>query len=142
MVVTDHSPCTAELKRFDSGDFGLAWGGIASLQLGLPAVWTAARERQATAWPTSSAGWPPPPRDRVGLQPQGPDRRRGRRRPRRVRPREATTTVDPAHLHHRNPVTAYAGRTLHGDVRQTWLRGRRIDDDRRPHGELIERGQR
>src|SRR4029077_7137543 len=44
-IVSDHSPCTAELKRFDIGDFGVAWGGIASLQLGLPAVWTEARRR-------------------------------------------------------------------------------------------------
>ena len=47
-VVSDHSPCTAELKRLDAGDFGAAWGGIASVQLGLPAVWTAARARGHT----------------------------------------------------------------------------------------------
>ena len=41
-VVSDHSPCTPELKRPDTGDFAAAWGGIASLQLGLPLVWTAA----------------------------------------------------------------------------------------------------
>jgi len=44
-VVSDHSPCTPSLKRLDTGDFGAAWGGIASLQLGLPAVWTQARAR-------------------------------------------------------------------------------------------------
>ena len=44
-VVSDHSPCTPELKRLEDGDFGAAWGGIASLQLGLPAVWTQARAR-------------------------------------------------------------------------------------------------
>jgi allantoinase len=41
-VVSDHSPCTADLK---TDDFAAAWGGIASLELGLPAVWTAARQR-------------------------------------------------------------------------------------------------
>src|SRR5687767_3519439 len=45
LVVTDHSPCTADLKAFDSGDFGKAWGGIAGLQLGLAATWTGARAR-------------------------------------------------------------------------------------------------
>ncbi|HEY5389581.1 MAG TPA: allantoinase AllB, partial [Solirubrobacteraceae bacterium] len=45
MIVSDHSPCTADLKRLDTGDFGAAWGGIASLELGLPVVWTAARAR-------------------------------------------------------------------------------------------------
>ena len=45
LVASDHSPCPPELKRPGSGDFGAAWGGIASLQLSLPAVWTAARSR-------------------------------------------------------------------------------------------------
>ena len=45
LVVSDHSPCTPDLKRLDVGDFGLAWGGIASLQVALPAVWTGARTR-------------------------------------------------------------------------------------------------
>ena len=44
-VVSDHSPCTAALKRLDTGDFAPAWGGIASLQLGLAAIWTEARPR-------------------------------------------------------------------------------------------------
>ena len=44
-VVTDHSPCTVDLKRFDIGDFGVAWGGIASLQLSLSAVWSEAKPR-------------------------------------------------------------------------------------------------
>ena len=45
LVVSDHSPCPADLKRLDVGDFGLAWGGISSVQLGLPVVWTDARRR-------------------------------------------------------------------------------------------------
>src|SRR5436305_1658309 len=45
LVVSDHSPCTPELKRLDVGDFGLAWGGIASLQVALPVVWSGARAR-------------------------------------------------------------------------------------------------
>ena len=44
-VVSDHSPSTIELKRLDEGDFGAAWGGISSLQLGLSLIWTEARER-------------------------------------------------------------------------------------------------
>ena len=47
-IVSDHSPCTIELKRLDSGDFGVAFGGISSLQLGLPAVRTEARQRGHT----------------------------------------------------------------------------------------------
>ena len=45
LVVSDHSPSTVDLKCLDIGDFGVAWGGISSLQLGLSAVWTQARQR-------------------------------------------------------------------------------------------------
>ena len=48
--------------------------------------------------------------------------------------------VDPARLHHRNPVSAYAGRTLTGTVRQTWLRGVLVDVGAAPRGRLLTRG--
>ncbi len=44
-MVTDHSPSTPDLKLLDEGDFGGAWGGISSLQLGLSLVWTEGRRR-------------------------------------------------------------------------------------------------
>ena len=69
LVVTDHSPCTAELKRADTGDFAAAWGGIASLQVGLAAVWSEARNR-GTRWRTSWAGWPMAPPAWWGWRPR------------------------------------------------------------------------
>jgi allantoinase len=52
-------------------------------------------------------------------------------------------TVDPEALQHRNPVTPYAGRTLTGAVRTTWLRGQvvNVDADAQPLGRLIVRGE-
>ena len=50
--------------------------------------------------------------------------------------------VDAAALHHKNPVTPYAGRTLTGTVRATWLRGRRVDLSGPPRGRLLRRGLR
>ena len=44
-IVSDHSPCTPDLKHLESGDFTAAWGGIAGLQLSLPVIWTEARQR-------------------------------------------------------------------------------------------------
>src|SRR5260370_3526911 len=46
MVVSDHSPCPPEMKLREQGDFQKAWGGISSLQLGLPVVWAEARARR------------------------------------------------------------------------------------------------
>lgn len=138
MVVTDHSPCPPELKKLDPadpdhGDFGHAWGGIASVQLGLPVVWTAARARghdlvDVVRWmstrPAEVAGLPSKGRIAVGcdadLTVLAPDE---------------TFVVGP--LHHRHPITPYAGQTLHGVVRRTWLRGSPIVAGAPPRGRLL-----
>ena len=140
-VVSDHSPATAALKRPADGDFGTAWGGISSLQLGLPAVWTEARRRGHTL--ADVARWMSgAPAALAGLAAKGAIAP-GRDADFAVLAPEETFTVDPVALHHRNPVTAYAGRTLHGVVRSTWLRGVRIADHGRPAahptGRLIDR---
>jgi allantoinase len=134
LVVSDHSPCTADLKRLDDGDFGEAWGGIASLQVALPVVWAGARARgigldQVVRWmseaPARLAGLPAKGAIAVGkdadLVAFAPDQR---------------WTV--GELEHRNPVTPYAGRPLTGAVRRTWLRGQRADGS--PLGRLLSRG--
>ncbi len=48
--------------------------------------------------------------------------------------------VDPTRLHHKNPVTPYAGRTLTGTVRRTWLHGRPVDLSAEPRGRLLRKG--
>ncbi|MFJ9055619.1 allantoinase AllB [Streptomyces sp. NBC_00111] len=136
-IVSDHSPCTTDLK---TADFASAWGGISSLQLGLPAVWTEARRRghgleDVVRW--MSAG----PAELAGLSRKGAIEV-GRDADFAVLAPEETFTVDPAGLFHRNQVTAYAGKTLHGVVRSTWLRGTRIAADgvlTEPTGRLLER---
>ncbi|MDR3034215.1 MAG: allantoinase AllB [Kitasatospora sp.] len=136
-VVSDHSPCPPALKRKESGDFGAAWGGIGSLQLGLAAVWTVARRRGRTladvarwmaAAPAALAGLPGKgmiaagyDADLVALDP------------------DATFTVRGAALQHRSPVTPYEGRVLAGTVRRVWLRGQVITPDSRPAGRLLSR---
>ena len=139
-VVSDHSPCAPELKLAESGDFAGAWGGIASLQLGLSAVWTVARGRGRTLddvarWmasaPAALAGLPAKGRLTVGADADmtafDPDE---------------TWVVDPARLYHRHPVTPYAGRTLTGRVSQTWLRGTALleGEGETPVGRLLKRG--
>jgi allantoinase len=137
-IVSDHSPCTPDLKRFDTGDFGVAWGGIASLQLGLSAIWTSARTRGFTL------------PDVVRWMAQRPAEVAGLRRKGKVAlgydadfcafaPDEAFV-VDVARLHHRNAVSPYDGRALAGVVRQTWLRGQPTDGAE-PRGRLLTRGE-
>lgn len=136
-VVTDHSPSTAELK---TNDFATAWGGISGLQLSLPAVWTEARKRGHTLedvvrWMSTRTA------DLVGLAHKGAIET-GRDADFAVLAPDETFTVDPVALQHRNRVTAYAGRTLSGVVKSTWLRGERIVADgefTRPKGRLLTR---
>jgi allantoinase len=136
-VVSDHSPSTLDLKALDTGDFGQAWGGVASLQLGLPIMWTAARGRgidldRVVGW--MSAG----PARVAGLQRKGAIAV-GADADLAVFAPEETFVVDPAALHHKNPITAYAGRTLQGVVRTTLLRGVEVDFHT-PRGALLRRG--
>jgi allantoinase len=136
-VVSDHSPCTAALKRLDIGDFGAAWGGIASLQLGLPAVWTQAR-RRGHALPAVVRWMAQRPAEIAGL------RRKGRialgyDADFCVFAPDEAFVVDVRTLRHRNPVSPYDGRVLAGVVRQTWLRGHELVDGQ-PSGVLLRRG--
>jgi allantoinase len=120
-VVSDHSPCPPELKRAGSGDFGAAWGGISSVQLGLPVVWTAAAERGVSL--ADVVGWMAgSPARLVGLRAKGviepgrdadlvafaPDE-------------QFVVTADRLLTRHR--LTPYLGRELRGAIRKTWLRG-------------------
>jgi allantoinase len=135
-IASDHSPCTAAMKELGGGDFGAAWGGVSSLQLGLPVVWTEARRRGVSL--SQVAGWMArAPAEFAGLPAKG-----------RIAPGfdadfcifapDESFVVDPKRLHHRHPVTPYAGRRLQGVVRSTILRGEVIDG-KRPRGQLLDR---
>jgi allantoinase len=139
-VVSDHSPSTIDLKQLGSGDFATAWGGIASLQLGLPAVWTEARRRgfpltDVVRWMAAA------PAAQTGLTTKGAIEV-GYDADLCVFAPEAAFTVDARQLQHKNAITPYDGRTLTGVVRSTWLRGRPIDIAAEPHGRLLTRGER
>jgi len=136
-IVSDHSPCTVAMKEVSSGNFGAAWGGISSLQLSLSVVWTEARRRghklsEVVAWMSEA------PAKLAGLRQKG-----------KIAPGfdadfcvlapEESFVVEPDRLYHRNTLTPYAGRRLMGVVRETWLRGERVDLTN-PRGQLLDSG--
>lgn len=140
LVATDHSPCPPEMKRIASGDFRGAWGGISSLQLALPAVWTGARERGFTV--ADLAGWMcAAPARLAGLEGRKGAIAPGYDADLVIWDPEASFAVDPERLHHRHKLTPYAGRTLYGVVRRTLLRGETIYENRdlvgTPGGRLL-----
>src|SRR5699024_4218657 len=134
IVVTDHSPSTLELKDVDTGDFGTAWGGVASLQVSLPVEWTAARGR-GVGLETVVDGMAARTAAFVGLPDKGTIEV-GNDADLSVFAPEDTFVVRAGELEHRNPITPYDGMELHGVVRRTLLAGRDIDFDH-PTGELL-----
>src|SRR2546422_1054440 len=137
-VASDHSPAPPALKCLDTGDFVRAWGGVASLELGLAVTWTGARDRgrdlgDLARWcaerPAGLAGFTRKGRIAPGCDADvivfDPD---------------ARFTVEPGRLRQRHPVTPYAGMPLHGVVRQTFVRGVGVYEEGEFRGGAIGRG--
>lgn len=132
LIATDHSPAPAALKHIEDGDFLAAWGGIASLQIALPVVWTGAAARgiplhRLAGWMSAAPARLAGLGGRKGVIAPGydadlvifdPDRE---------------MIVDSSRLYHRHPVTPYDGARLRGVVMATMLGGEIVFD----HGECI-----
>jgi len=122
LIVTDHSPCPPAMKRLDEGRFDLAWGGIASLSVALPVVWTGASRRgfsldDVARWMSTA------PAALAGLSPRAGSLEAGREASFVVFHPEAEFVVTPDKLHFRHPISPYVGETLLGVVEATYLRG-------------------
>jgi allantoinase len=133
-IGTDHSPAPPALKHLESGDLSRAWGGISSLQISLPSVWTEARRRgfgidDLVRWMAAS------PTRLVGLSGRKGVIAPGADADLAIFDPESSFIVDPAALLHRHPATPYEGRTLSGQVIATYLRGSRIASEGRPEGD-------
>jgi len=124
LIASDHSPCPPAMKETE-GDFFSAWGGIASLQLSLAAVWTGARARRVK--PERVAEWmSAAPARLAGLQSRKGMLAAGYDADIIVWDPEARFVVDPTELLHRHKVTPYSHRELFGKVSATYVGGRRI----------------
>src|SRR6185369_5057380 len=135
-IVSDHSPCPGEMKLRESGDFMQAWGGIASLQLRLPVVWTEARRRgfsllDLTRWLCAN------PARQVSFEPRKGSIGVGYDADLVIWNPDLQFTVTPSILQHRHKITPYAGEVLSGVVQQTFLRGRKIKFSDAPLGHML-----
>ena len=127
MIASDHSPCPPALKLPAEGDCLRAWGGIASIQLALAAVWSTAPSHGATV-PDVGRWMSERPARLVGL-----DGRKGAIAPGHdadlvIWDPEAEFIVNASALQHRHKVTPYEGMRLRGVVHETWVRGARVYD--------------
>ncbi len=140
MVVSDHSPCTPHLKLKEQGNFMQAWGGIASLQFGLPVMWTNAKERgftlkDITNWMSQR------PAELAGLSHRKGELKVGYDGDVVIWNPEASFVVEPGIIQHKHKLTPYNGRKLYGVVEAVYVRGQEVYQrgqfSERPPGQLL-----
>ncbi|KAI7882798.1 allantoinase [Mucor mucedo] len=121
-VVSDHSPCTAQLKKQDTGNFGQAWGGIASVQFGLPVLWSEGRKRGVSL--QQIANWLSlAPAKRTKLDHKKGEIRVGNDGDLVIWRPESAFEINVADVHFKNKLSPYIGETLFGAVDRTIVRG-------------------
>lgn len=124
-VATDHSPAPPALKEMESGNLQKAWGGIASLQLALPVLWTAAKKHQCSLedvckWLCENTG--------TFIHQSKGKIEKGYDADLMVWDPETSFIVTEDMLHHRHKITPYVGEELYGVVEQTWMNGKKCFD--------------
>lgn len=132
LVATDHSPAPPAIKHLDDGNFLTAWGGIASLQVALPVVWTAAR-RRGIAFERLAQWMSAAPARLAGLANRKGAIAAGHDADLVIVDPDRELHVDASRLYHRHPVTPYDGARLKGLITMTMLRGEIVYD----HGEIV-----
>jgi allantoinase len=137
LIATDHSPCPPAMKRESEGRWDLAWGGIASLSIALPVVYTDAIQRgftldDVTRWLSAE------PARLAGFQHRAGSLEPGREASFVLFDSEAGHTITPGGLHFRHAISPYVGETVQGKVIATYLRGQQVYSDgafaKPPHG--------
>jgi len=126
-IVSDHSPCTPELKLLKEGNFDKAWGGISSLQFGLSAVYSEAKRRghtlaQVSEWMSKR------PAEFLGLAKRKGSLEEGMDADIVVFDSDKSFKIEQSMIEHRHKVTPHEGRTFTGQVQKSYVRGIKIYD--------------
>ena len=125
LVASDHSPCPPSWKALDTGDFLQAWGGISGLQLGPTLTWSVARTHSADL-SDLSRWWSMRPAQLAGVLDRTGTLEVGKQADVVVLDAHHVHTVRSESLHHRHKLTPYLGRSVHGLVRATYVRGQLV----------------
>jgi allantoinase len=134
LVASDHSPCPPAMKKLEEGNFGTAWGGIASLSVALPVMWTEASKRGFTL--TDIARWMgAAPARLAGCNARKGEIAKGFDADLVIFEPETEFTVTEDRLYHRYPISPYMGKKLRGTVKATYLRGELVFRDGQFFGE-------
>ncbi len=126
-IVSDHSPCTPELKLLKEGNFDKAWGGISSLQFGLSAVYSEAKRRghtleQVSQWMSKR------PAQFLGLGKRKGSLEEGMDADIVIFDSDKSFKIEQSMIEHRHKITPHEGRIFVGQVQQTYVRGIKVYD--------------
>jgi len=136
LIATDHSPCPPAMKCFDSGSFRSAWGGVSSLSVSLPAIWTEASRRSFAI--TDVVRWmAEAPAKLAGMESRKGSIAPGLDADLVIFDPSAEFQVSLENLYFRHPCTPYLGQRLRGEVKTTLLRGQTCFDRHRVKEDAI-----
>ncbi|PCH59972.1 MAG: hypothetical protein COC05_05520 [Gammaproteobacteria bacterium] len=127
-IVSDHSPCTPQLKEIDSGDLEKAWGGISALQFGLPLIWTEAKKQGfdlvdiSRLMSLETAKF-------AGLEKRKGQIAVGYDADLLIFDEKKHFEISNDMIKHRHKITPYVGREVLGVVKRTYVRGHLVFDD-------------
>lgn len=123
-IVSDHSPCTPDLKLLNHGDFMQAWGGIASVGLGLVILNTESKGRLSIADIIELTS--KQPAKQAGLSNRKGEIKVGLDADFCIFDPNVEWTFRQNKMHFKNKITPYDGRQVKGRVLETILRGTKV----------------
>jgi allantoinase len=125
-VASDHSPCTAALKRSGEGDIFAAWGGVSGVQSLLPTMLTEGVHARGLALPELAQLVATRPAKRLGIWPRKGEIRAGGDADLVLVELDREWTLTREQLETKSGISPYVGRRFKGRIARTIVRGRTV----------------